>query len=285
MVLVGGDTSALQTIPPLQQDFFYAGQCMSECTEKAIPAEGVNVICGGLHTHLAGKKIVLRHIRDGVEQKIPFKDDHYDFNYQIFRYLPEEIKVLPGDQLMTDCHYNTVDKTEPTFGGEATHEEMCLTFVRYYPRTPLGWSDCTSDPSYRNYFSALGIQSVYLPIRKQKLFSPRGESRAWIEEIVVKRPESLQNMTVGEVIRSIDWSDEKISQDFSDALAYGEHDCYCYGTGQQLMNSVENFYPHFEQYFEPEEDCTRVATESPGGATANVMFPLFVIFSVLLTAM
>ena len=283
---MGSATSALETIPPLQNEFFYAGQCISECTEKAIPKEGVNIICGGLHTHLAGTKIALRHIRDGVEQKIPFEDNHYDFNYQIFRYLPEEITVLPGDELLTDCYYNTMDRTEPTFGGEATHEEMCLTFVRYYPRTAQGWSDCVSDPSFKNYFNALGIESVYLLPRKTN--GLKGVPRSWIEEIVVKRPESLQNKTVGEVIRGIDWSDEKVSKDFSDALGYGEHDCYCHGNGMELMDShsVENYYPHFEQYFKPEDDCSASSTsESSDGITTKPMFLTAILTSVLIVAL
>ena len=160
LVLIGSTISALQTIPPWQEEVLYAGQCSSQCTAKAIPPEGVKVICGSLHAHLTARKMTLRHIRDGIEQKTPFEDNHYDFNYQIFRYLPEEITVLPGDELITECRYNTEDRTEATFGGEGTLDEMCATYVRYYPKLVEGWSECSSNPSYETYFNALDIESV-----------------------------------------------------------------------------------------------------------------------------
>ena len=92
------------------------------------------------------------------------EDNHYDFNFQASRQVPEgRGHVLPGDELILECEYSTTgiitylytdlykvqikskyiyfkgtDKI--TFGGLSTREEMCLGFILYYPRSPL--ADC-----------------------------------------------------------------------------------------------------------------------------------------------
>ncbi len=35
------------------------------------------------------------------------QDDHYDFNYQEYRTLPNEVTVLPGDELIMECDFET----------------------------------------------------------------------------------------------------------------------------------------------------------------------------------
>ena len=39
---------------------------------------------------------------------IIIQDNHYDFNYQEYRTLAEERTVLPGDELIVECDYETV---------------------------------------------------------------------------------------------------------------------------------------------------------------------------------
>lgn len=51
------------------------------------------------HFHL-GRKLRLRHFRDGVELPWLSTDDNYTFDFQQNRPLLEEVKVLPGDQLI-----------------------------------------------------------------------------------------------------------------------------------------------------------------------------------------
>ena len=79
------------------------------------PETGIKLVSVVLHSHLAGKKLRLRHIRNGQELPRVAEDDHYDFNYQQARVLPQEVSVLPGDELVTECVYQTPNRTEPTF--------------------------------------------------------------------------------------------------------------------------------------------------------------------------
>jgi hypothetical protein len=159
MVLVGSEVNFLQFVPPGQPLFMSVGQCTSECTAAGLPASGIKIISGVLHSHLAGRRMRLRHIRRGIELPIIVEDNHYDFNFQASRIPAQETIVLPGDQLITECDYDTSGRSEPTFGGLATRDEMCMVFVLYYPRAAL--ADCRSLPALHTLTHALGIEDVY----------------------------------------------------------------------------------------------------------------------------
>lgn len=62
-----------------------------------------------VHMHLTGKRIRLRHFREGVELPKIAQDNFYDFNYQMPRTLKEEITILPGDEFLVECEYQTKD--------------------------------------------------------------------------------------------------------------------------------------------------------------------------------
>lgn len=159
-ILVTGITlSPLHVIPPKQTEFKSAGYCCTNCTEELFPKDGINVVSVLLHSHLAGRKLQLRHIRGDNELAPIAQDNHYDFNYQQSRLLPQEVKVLPGDGLITECTYNTKSRSKPTFGGYSTMQEMCLAFVVHYPRTEL--AGCYSMPPVKYFFSNLGVKKFY----------------------------------------------------------------------------------------------------------------------------
>ena len=77
----------------------------------------------------------LRHIRNGQELPVILQDNNYDFNFQASRQpLKGRGKILPGDEMILECDYQTSGRQGPTFGGLSTREEMCLGFILYYPR-------------------------------------------------------------------------------------------------------------------------------------------------------
>ncbi|KAJ8966604.1 hypothetical protein NQ314_003434 [Rhamnusium bicolor] len=123
------------------------------------PKDGINVVSVMLHSHLAGRKLKLRHIRAGKELAPLAEDDHYDFNYQQSRSLSQDTPILPGDGLITECSYSTALRRKPTLGGYSTQEEMCLAFVLHYPRTQL--AGCYSIPPVKYFFETLGIREFY----------------------------------------------------------------------------------------------------------------------------
>ncbi|KDR14580.1 MOXD1-like protein 1 [Zootermopsis nevadensis] len=159
-ILVNGITiTPLHIVPPYQREYRTAGYCSSHCTHRMFPQTGIKLVSVVLHSHLAGKKLRLRHIREGRELPRIAEDDNYDFNYQQARVLPEEVAVFPGDELVTECVYQTPNRTEPTFGGYSTKEEMCLAFVLYYPRTQL--AACYSMTPVKYFFETFGVREFY----------------------------------------------------------------------------------------------------------------------------
>lgn len=73
--------------------------------QQTFPETGIKVLSATLHSHIAGRKMKLRHVRNGVELDRIVEDDTYDYNYQQVRQLENETTVLPGDYLITDCAY------------------------------------------------------------------------------------------------------------------------------------------------------------------------------------
>ena len=159
MLLVGSEVNFLQFVPPRQPSFVSTGHCTADCTAAGLPEQGIKIISGVLHSHLAGRKMRLRHVRHGIELPTVLEDDSYDFNFQASRVPPRETIVLPGDELVLECEYETLGRGAPTWGGLSTREEMCLVFVLYYPRTQL--ADCRSLPALHTFTRALGIRDIY----------------------------------------------------------------------------------------------------------------------------
>jgi len=54
MMTIGHTVLASLVIPPKTKDFMIVGHCGADCTNKAIPKEGINFFNLMLHTHLAG---------------------------------------------------------------------------------------------------------------------------------------------------------------------------------------------------------------------------------------
>ena len=135
-------------VPPEKNAYGLAG------VRQQIPSSlnGKIVFSSVLHMHLIGKRIWTRLWRDGEVLIDPDTGtdalghkDAYDYNFQSFD--TRSVTFQSGDELQTTCIYeNTVqrgiDFGNPraaaglsVSGGESTQEEMCLSFVAYYPAT------------------------------------------------------------------------------------------------------------------------------------------------------
>ena len=62
----------------------------------------------------------------------------YDFDYQqMTPFGDNEIEILPGDELIVECVYDSTERDTITYGGEGTYDEMCLSFLLVYPKPKL----------------------------------------------------------------------------------------------------------------------------------------------------
>jgi len=158
VLTVGAMVLDFMIIPPRQRSWKSTGVCSKECTregfkDSTLPTGGINVFATLLHTHLAGRKIWIRHLRNGRELPNIVRDEHYDFNFQEFQLLQKKVHVASGDSLENVCIYNTQDRKTATKAGLGTEEEMCVSYVMYYPKVNL--TSCRSaDPS--GFFSWKG---------------------------------------------------------------------------------------------------------------------------------
>lgn len=101
-------------IPPGQSSFKHYAFCSPRCS-KHFPITGINLYSGFLHEHKRGKAVRLRQFRDGVELEPVLEDNHYDFNYQAFRYASRPIVFMPNDTLLLECEYDTTHDQAPVY--------------------------------------------------------------------------------------------------------------------------------------------------------------------------
>ncbi|XP_025905350.1 dopamine beta-hydroxylase [Nothoprocta perdicaria] len=144
----------VMAIPPGEAEFQLSGYCTDKCTRLALPPAGIRVFASQLHTHLAGRRVVTVLAREGRARRVLNADTHYSPHFQEIRMLKELVPVLPGDELITTCTYNTQDRSRATVGGFGIMEEMCVNYVHYYPQTQLELCKSAVDPGYlRRYFN------------------------------------------------------------------------------------------------------------------------------------
>lgn len=202
ILMLAVSTSWNIVVPPRQKEFKISSNCHSECTDKFLPQDddGIQVDAVFGHTHLLGKKVVVRHIRGDTELPPLYRDDHYDFNFQETRQVTPR-RVLRGDRLVLECHYSSLEPTtrdNVTFGGNPTRNEMCLAIMRYYPN--VGFSTCGSEPEANALLAAADLDDAKI----QQMY----------EEVA-----KISNDTDGDKLKSavpieqrfsaVDWSDEE----------------------------------------------------------------------------
>jgi len=102
MLGIGQNIPAATSIvlPPNVADHATVGICPSECTEKGLGRQEVNIFAGWLHTHTTGAASRFMHIRGDRELSWVLYDDNWNFSFQQFRLINGERRLLPGDKLV-----------------------------------------------------------------------------------------------------------------------------------------------------------------------------------------
>ncbi|XP_050717468.1 DBH-like monooxygenase protein 1 isoform X2 [Eriocheir sinensis] len=256
-------------IPP-GQAWRTIGHCGSPCLEAVLPLEGVKVIQVFQHAHLLGRGLTLRHIRGHRELPIIAQDLNYDFNYQISRRLKKEVTVLPGDSFILECLYDSSGRTDPTFGGPGSRDEMCLAFLLYYPKVPL--TNCESHPALGNIYRPLGVKNIQTlnkevnEERERKLVEAllEREERPAIKEydfgmiyksMAVHEPSSLSNKTLYDIFHDKKtWRDKGRMRALQKLTEYGSHRMRCRINSQSQFHDYE--YPHFTSIKALDSECS-----------------------------
>jgi hypothetical protein len=181
-------------IPPQSKDFSHTSICYPACSERYFPADGITVLSGFLHTHLAGRAVKTTLVQNGVATRELFSNPNYDFNYQFVIDI-EPIKLRKGDALITECRYETNDRNNFTFFGFSTYDEMCYDFVYYYPKIPTLTQCITQTPN-------TVLLAFYQSLMKLDLF--KLIFKLFISNVFLKRRPSTNctNITSNDRIRN-----------------------------------------------------------------------------------
>ncbi|XP_052441790.1 DBH-like monooxygenase protein 1 homolog [Carassius gibelio] len=196
--------SLYHMLPPGMQDYITEGHCTQECLQESLDSEmpsGIHVFAVLLHAHLAGRAIRARHFRQQVELQPLASDDQFDFNFQEFQPLSHERTILPGDSLITECRYNTKGRMNMTWGGLSTRDEMCLSYLLYYPRVNL--ARCESLPEITGQLKFIGVKEIQEPVT------------TW--PFVIKSPKKYSNLSFTEAMDKYKWT-RKRGKAFNDIV-------------------------------------------------------------------
>lgn len=211
------------SIPPKQPNFSLTGYCVSECTRIGLPSKGIKVIASQLHTHLTGKRVVTRHVRNGIELPELNRDDHYSQEFQEIRLLHQPVTVLPGDSLITTCTYDTRERSNVTLGGFAISEEMCVNYLHYYPKINLEVCKSSIDDRFLSmFFKYMNVYEGQKTDFRRKGYADNFNSIHWslnnvrkLNNLYLHSPLSMQcNQSNGQRFQG-DWSGIQVTKVYS----------------------------------------------------------------------
>ncbi|KAM6465739.1 DBH-like monooxygenase protein 1 isoform 2-T2 [Liasis olivaceus] len=98
-----------------------------------------------------------------------------------------------GDNLVTECHYSTLNRSDMTWGGFSTRNEMCLSYLLYYPKINL--TRCESIPDLMEQLQFIGVKQIYRPVR------------TW--PFIIKSPKQYKNLSFVDAMNKFKWSREQ----------------------------------------------------------------------------
>ncbi|OAF68296.1 hypothetical protein A3Q56_03961 [Intoshia linei] len=124
-------------IPPNSDNWSWTASCLSSCTQNNFPKTGIWVFAAQLHSHNLGVSIEINVYRNGKFLKSLMVDNNYTSKFQDIRYLNKLEHLLPGDEIRITCYYNSIDKNVYTWSGQSSMDEMCISYLHYYPKINL----------------------------------------------------------------------------------------------------------------------------------------------------
>ncbi|KAL6762522.1 PHM/PNGase F domain-containing protein [Haematococcus lacustris] len=198
-VLTLGQTDL--AIPPGQPEFFVSPTlCPGECTAKL--AQPLTMFWSFLHMHETGKAISTRHFRNGTELPPVGLKRVWDFNHQGSETVPRDsMQLLPGDSLVTQCSYDSTTRTEVTRFGEGTMDEMCFTFIMYYPLVSK-FDICSTNKGRANTTAICTDSKTLSSLRADGGFASAGSGNTAPSEEAEARAQLKQLQAAGALVNA-----------------------------------------------------------------------------------
>ncbi|ODN05530.1 DBH-like monooxygenase protein 2 [Orchesella cincta] len=243
-------------IPPRSVMNIY-GSCGSKCTALMFPKDGANVFAAMLHSRSLGRRVRLQHFRNGQELPWIIKDDNYDSEFQQMRLLKTQVSVLPGDQLTTQCTFDSHDRNRTSFSGFSTEDETCMAFAYISRRIPF--FRCTSEYPAERLMAKYGINNFTWDTNWQERYVtvPKQEEGTWIGDIIDKGFQSS----------SAPMTPEQLQQE----LQFAPHLGSCPNINDIMANSQNKLFKTFTNNWQQQKE-QHVPTRTPYLST-TVAYP------------
>ncbi|XP_035704417.1 DBH-like monooxygenase protein 2 homolog isoform X2 [Folsomia candida] len=243
LMTIGHQVDVSLTVPPNTQDYVVVGHCSPTCT-LLLPLAGVTIFNALLHSHLAGRVLRLRHFRGNIELPWIDNEEHYDFDYQQNKHLSTEVRILPGDQITYECTYDSTWKNGSIVsGGMTTIDEMCESFIWYYPKN--SFDHCISHTEIRSHMSDFGVTGY------------RRETSSGIPKYVITAPESLVGDYDDSISFKFNWTSE-FQAEYTQKRQFGGHQAFCISekTGQSITVPNQRYPDNLVEYV-PYDRCAK----------------------------
>ncbi|KAL1424985.1 hypothetical protein MTO96_019565 [Rhipicephalus appendiculatus] len=130
----------------------------------------------------------------GAELPEMARDDHFSTHFQEIRLLKRRLQLMPGDALVINCTYNTLERTNVTLGGFGIREEMCVSYIHYFPKTDLEVCKSSIETSFlQAYFKYMNLYHD-APTSDEKGISDNYNSIPWTRHNVLLLDRLYQTM-------------------------------------------------------------------------------------------
>ncbi|XP_069138139.1 tyramine beta-hydroxylase-like [Argopecten irradians] len=139
--LLTGDNNF--NIPPGKSKFVINSKCSSMCSAK-IMTSSIFVVAGYNHMHELGTAVTLSHKSSDNVERFLTHDPNYSYANPVVHIFDPPVEVKPGDELRTTCTFDSSNKRSVTHQGDGASDEMCNSYVIYYPKEAVLESECTS---------------------------------------------------------------------------------------------------------------------------------------------
>ncbi|RVE51429.1 hypothetical protein evm_003984 [Chilo suppressalis] len=296
----GVGVSALHVIPPKQRQYRTVGICSPECTENTMPTHGINIVSVLLHAHGTARKISLKHVRGTQELPVISEENSYDARYQQSRIVAGGRKFIKGDTLITECTYDSTSRDKPILGGYSASQEMCLSFVLYYPRTEL--AGCYSMTPVKEFFETFGVKEFYaltmmqveniflssgnlenlppqlesdmqLKYSEETVMQGDDQGVGLMKELIIREPAEFRNKTFMAHLNEMPWSESLLTEQIEKTLYKGMHMTFCkkrddtWGAPIQIQNYPT--YNELQTNETAEKSCHYKSMRLPSVTKAN----------------
>lgn len=129
-------------IPPQVPSHMVHSTCSPYCSRKSLLGP-INVTGLLNHMHYLGKSMRVELVRNGTKLLLA-EDVHYNYDSPYYHSFPDSIIILPGDEVLTTCVFNSMTTNATTYFGDATSDEMCFALLSFYPIQNMRDPFCTS---------------------------------------------------------------------------------------------------------------------------------------------